>query len=171
MSKIVTKENALIIINKICEENNYTFLGFCDKDGNDCEWYGCETKLNLHCNKCNYNWKTTSFYLFKNGVKCRKCNAKNIRKKAIEKFENVLKNNIDLICKNKNYRFIEICDKNGEKSEWISVRDSYLKIECLECGKIWNITYDNLRSGKGCPRCAKYKTSKTYFSEIKKILG
>lgn len=58
-----------------CEYRNYEFLGFCNKEGNDCEYKGASnTYLKLHCNTCGNNWSSTKCgdLIIQRGG-CRKC--------------------------------------------------------------------------------------------------
>ena len=61
MAKALTKEQYMGNINKCCQEVNYRFDGFCDGNGNDCEWYGNQTYLKLHCHICGNDWHTTTY--------------------------------------------------------------------------------------------------------------
>jgi len=58
----------------VCKKRNYEFLGYCDKNGNNCEWYGSSTYLILKCLNCNQIWKTCTYYNFTHNLRgCPKC--------------------------------------------------------------------------------------------------
>ncbi len=93
------KENeCLEKINTICNERNYTLLGYCDKNGNECEWYGCSTYLKLKCNKCGNIWNTCTYYNFTQLKGCPKCKQSHLE----IQIENFLKlHNISFIAQKK----------------------------------------------------------------------
>ena len=131
----LTNEEAKERVEIICSLKNYTFLGFCDKDGNICSYKNNQTLLKLQCNKCHEIWTTTTYNRFLNGTNCPNCRRvlKSIYMPKIEK-----------ICNEENYTFICFCDKNGNESKWNGVVKTYLKLQCNKCGNIWNTcTYYN----------------------------
>ena len=72
--RLSDKTECLKNILDVCKKRNYEFLGYCDKKGNDCEWYGSSTYLILKCLHCNQIWKTCTYYNFTHHLRgCPKC--------------------------------------------------------------------------------------------------
>ena len=110
-------KEALRRVEICCNYKNYTFNGFCDKDGNDCEWLGVhKTFLKLHCNTCNHDWNTTNyknFIISQNG--CPKCKYNIVsQKKALT--EEIVQTKIQNRCQESNYTFKGFCDKDGNNT-------------------------------------------------------
>lgn len=131
-------EDALININKICEEKNYRFDGFVGD-----EWKGTSTKLKLHCNVCNYDWESTTYCSFSRNHGCPQCGGrlKPTNEKVLE--------TINKICEERNYRFDGFI--GGEYKN----KYTYLKLHCNICGNDWeSCSYDNfVKFHRGCPAC------------------
>lgn len=160
--KIVNQKRSKECISNIlkkCEENDYTFLNLCDKDGNECEWKGIvHTYLHLKCNKCGNIWNTTAYREFINrNHGCKNCNIKKRSEKARLGI-NIVLDNINKMCQKKNCIFLGFCCRNGEECEYKNAQ-TYLKLKCLKCDNIWTTTnYDNfIRLSNSCPQCGKHK--------------
>ena len=74
-------------------------------------------------------------------------------KKTIEDYKNICKNRILV------WDDIEIPKNVHTKTYW----------KCLKCGYRWKATYDKIRQGRGCPRCAHHirKTKQDYYKLVK----
>ena len=148
-----------------CIENNLTFIAFVTENG---LYKNNQTKLHLKCNQCGYEWKTTTYYKFLNRTsKCPVCNCKKKRTK-----EDFLKK-ILLKCEKENYLFIEFVN-----NPTVINRDTKLKLQCNNCGKIWDSTTINnfLKDDRKSHKCGrknsiqsirKYKDINTINEEIK----
>lgn len=56
----LTAEESLNKIKQKCNQYNYSFITFCDNQGEKIEWRGAtHTHLLLHCNNCDLTWKTS----------------------------------------------------------------------------------------------------------------
>ena len=72
--RISNEKKCLNEILDVCKKRNYEFLGYCDKKGNNCEWYGSSTYLILKCLHCNQIWRTCTYYNFTHHLRgCPKC--------------------------------------------------------------------------------------------------
>lgn len=90
-------EKVLNNINNKCIENNYEFLGFCNKNGEDSEYLNTKIFLKLRCNNCGYVWNTTTYGSFIRGVKCKNCK---------KKIKSVLEEEISILLKCNDIEFI-----------------------------------------------------------------
>ena len=89
-----------------------------------------------------------------------------MRKPKTTKENAILK--IQEICNIKNYEFYGFCDKNGIEREYVNT-DTYLKLFCRKCNKIWcSTTYNRFTQGVNCPNCKKVK-EETALSKITKL--
>lgn len=173
MGKVNEKE-ALLKVNNICEQENYIFNGWCNKEGEKVN-FTCVTKtnLNLHCNICGNDWYSTQCYRFINEHKrCPRCrNIKNGLKRVIN--ENTIKNIIKEKCKSKGDTFLYFCDDKGNKIEYICQSKSKLKIRCGRCGGEYIISYNHFVGGNGCRKCGvesmKEKQKLPYYLVINNI--
>jgi len=105
-------------------------------------------KLKVRCLKDNYEWDT-NWDRIKGNHWCPKCaNQPKIRIKDIE-----------LLIRNKNGKLIDASNFKTAKSK--------ITVQCLKDNHIWNTTWDYLKQGNWCPRCAG-KILKTYdeFSDF-----
>ena len=69
-----TQEEAVDYIRNLCKKLDLSFLGFCNKDGSECQYDGKKTHLRLKCNKCNSEWNSTTFWGLCHNVKsCSNC--------------------------------------------------------------------------------------------------
>ena len=125
MKKKKSIEEVMEQINKICEENDYNFLGF---DNEENEYKNNSTHLVLHCNKCGTTWKTSSYDKFvRVGRRCPGCNKKVFKK------DDVIKR-IEERCKELDYTFLGFVNKE------VKNQDAKLTLKCNKCGEIWNTT-------------------------------
>lgn len=138
-----------------CEERNYAFLGFCDKNGKTSDFVSStSTYLHLRCNICGNEWKTTSYHHFIDGnTGCPICGIKKAIKSIKWEVDEVIKIIKD-ICIKKNYTFYGFCDKKGNDSEWKNTKETYLHLKCNNCGNEWkSTTFDGFYHGSGCSHC------------------
>lgn len=146
-------------INYRCKENNCTFNGFCDKDGNLIEYKNNETYLMLHCNECDNEWRTTNYYSFVNkGVGCKVCYYNRLSKNKLLS-ENIAIERILTKCNEKGYSFISFCDKNGKEMKYCGCAETNLLLKCNKCNNEWFTTsYLNfIFENQGCPYCHSSK--------------
>lgn len=137
--KRIKEEKALQNIKNICELSNYTFLYFCDKNGNETKWDGVvRTYLAIKCNNCGNIWKTCTYDNFIRGRKCPKCRGFFKDKKYLRTME---------ICDECGFDVLDFCSK-GKHSSWEEC-DSLL-LHCKECG---NVFYKNLISIYNKSKC------------------
>lgn len=112
-------------ISKKCEQSNLSFLGF-NNDSN--KYANNRTKLLLRCNKCGFEWGTTTYCKFmtrKN--RCLRCLGR------IKHTDDYKINKINERCDELNYTFLGFTD-NGK-----------LRLKCNQCGCEWSSTsYENL---------------------------
>lgn len=136
-------------INKVCQENNYTFIGFCDKEGNITnQWLDTnKTRLLIRCENCDNTWNVFYKSLIYGKIKCPKCFVNS--RKCME--ENGLKK-IQEICNTSNYTFL------GYKNDiWIG-NETKLIIKCNKCKTIWFPTFHNFKAMKSkCAGCHQYQ--------------
>lgn len=146
MKKKKSIEEVMEQINKICEENDYNFLGF---DNEENEYKNNSTHLILHCNKCGTTWKTASYDKFvRAGRRCPGCNTRVFRK------ENVIKK-IEERCKELDYTFLGFVDKE------VKNRGAKLVLKCNKCGTVWDSTTINnfLRKDRTSHKCERKNPS------------
>ena len=123
-SQTLKEDTVLKRINEKCDICNFSFLGFNSETK---KYVNNRTKLILKCNKCGYEWNTTSYekFILRNN-KCLKC-CKKIKLSEKEKEEKCIKK-----CQELDYSFMGF-EKNGN-----------LILKCNKCGYEWNTTsYEN----------------------------
>lgn len=115
-------------IEERCKEQNLAFIGFNNKEN---KYVNNKTKLILKCNKCGYQWDTSSYDKFvgKESRKCPKCSGHYI------KSEDEYKKLVIKRCKELDYTFIGY---NGELGN-----NTKLKLRCNKCGYEWETTTVN----------------------------
>lgn len=154
----------------VCKYRNYEFLGFCDKNGNDCEYYGNTTYLKLHCNICGNNWNSTRFSHFtKENIGCPRCG----NKKCQDSQKLVLKTILERIynkCKEQNYTFIDFCNKEGNVINWDNEKKLYLKIKCNDCFKEYITSYKHFKYRGYTCECKYLHTKENEKRILNKIL-
>lgn len=156
----LTNETARQRVETICKENGYTFISFCDNNGQECEYFNNQTHLKLFCPKCNKVWCSATYNRFTQGTKCPNC------KKV--KAEDAI-NKIKHICNTFNYAFLYFCNREGEQIEWNGVLKTYLCLRCNNCGNEWHsCSYDNFIRGRKCPMCRSYFKEERFNSLNKK---
>ena len=115
-------------INEIKEKfgNKYTILE---------EYQGAKVKISVRHNDCGNIWEISPTNLL-TGYGCPVCNGGSQR---------THKNFVKIIDKMYpgQYKIID---------EYINARTP-ISVQHLECGNIWKISPDNLKRGKGCPKC------------------
>lgn len=141
------KNYVIGLIKKRCDELDYTFLGFVGeytKRGT--------AKLKLRCNKCGYEWETTTVENFlREGRKSHKCGRKSPTEMPsvyhIEEQINRIKNRLS----GSSLEFVSF-DENG----YVGVVKTKIIVHCKICGDIYPISYHNLLSkSTGIPMCIK----------------
>lgn len=120
-TQTLSKELVLKKITDKCNKNDLTFIGF-NNDEN--EYKNTKTKLILKCNKCGYEWNTTSYEKFiARSSRCQKCVDVNFHLTEEEKMKRITKK-----CNEMNFTFIGF-SQNGK-----------LKLKCNKCGAEWDTT-------------------------------
>ena len=115
-------------IEEKCKEQNLSFIGF-NNDEN--KYINNKTKLKLKCNKCGYEWNTSSYdkFVSKTSRKCPKCSGH--YKYSIEELCEIVKKR----CKELDYEFLGFTDEKKP----INIQ-SKIKLKCNKCGYIWSTT-------------------------------
>lgn len=146
-SQSLSENTALERINKKCLDADFSFLGFNNEEN---KYINTKTKLKLKCNKCGYEWETTTFdKLMSRPNTCLNCNKKR-KLTPIEKEKRILER-----CKELDYTFLGFAD-NGK-----------LKLKCNKCGVEWDTTtFNNLirhnRKSHSCGRKNPLSMPKNY---------
>ncbi len=124
-SQSLSESVALERIGKKCLEAGFTFLGFNNEEN---KYVNTKTKLKLKCNKCGYEWETTTYEkIVSRNNKCLKCNKK-VKLSFEEKENRIIER-----CKELDYTFLGFA-ANGK-----------LKLKCNKCGVEWDTTtFNNL---------------------------
>lgn len=97
------------------------------------------TKMNFHCCDCGYEWKSTSYNLFK-GQGCPKCTKIRVAKQISKKHDafvyelNIINPNIQIL------------------SQYSNTHKT-VKCKCLVDNYEWDATPSSLLGGSGCPKC------------------
>lgn len=119
-TKPLDKKEVIKEIEKLCQERDFTFLGFAE------EYYGLHTHLLLKCNKCGEEWDTTTVSnLKKIDRKSHTCsrngNYRPPKEVILERYKNKLKNpNLEIL---------------GFKEDiFINPTKNHLIIKCHNCG-------------------------------------
>ena len=116
--------------------------------------------ITFKCLKCGNIWETTPINI-KAGSDCPICAKKNKSKRQIEKGKKRFEN---LIPELKEREIIPLEEYKGVNNP--------IKFKCLKCGNIWETRPAIIKSGSGCPICAKKrmieKRSKKLFKRGKK---
>ncbi|HEY5587362.1 MAG TPA: hypothetical protein VIK86_00240 [Candidatus Paceibacterota bacterium] len=111
-----------------------------DKDKRNTKFINCKC-LNEGCDN---EWSASEQSVI-SGCGCYKCGriatSKKLRIELDDVKSELAKTNKNIIILNENYKEDENCK-------------SYLNMKCLICNNEWESTADNLRSGRGCPKCA-----------------
>lgn len=139
-------------IEERCKEQNLTFIGFNNKEN---KYVNNKTKLILKCNKCGYQWDTSSYDKFvgKGSRKCPKCSGHYI--KSEDEYKKLIVNR----CKELDYTLIGYEGK--------LCRETKLHLKCNKCGCEWkttmvsNLLCKNRKSHK-CGRNNPYKMPQIY---------
>ena len=97
---------------------------------------GTPEKHDMRCIKCSHAWSVRPNDLF-GGKGCPKCAIKRRRRSHEQVNERLLKLGCELLGPY----------KGGQKKH---------DARHMECGYVWGVKPDNLFSGYGCPKCAKY---------------
>lgn len=137
MIKQFTEESALLLINKKCQELNYTILNFNYKNQ--------LSKITLQCNiHTEFIWNPTFHRFIKQNSKCLKCINK------YKKTESEIILDIKNKCKKLNYTFI-----NFELNTFKNVKQKII-LKCNIDNYEWKPTIDNfLTKESKCPKCMK----------------
>lgn len=166
-----TNEEKIAFLKEKAKKCNYTILNdilFTNRN---------DTKIQLRCNKCGYEWDTSAGRLISE-CKCKRCSATESNFIDVDiKEKNILER-----CKDTPYQFLGWTDKNSQKTH------SKIDIKCAKHNIVWHPTYkDFVQELKGCAMCAnetnvyeqrllkslneKYKFNIIYQYHNKKILG
>jgi len=122
---------------KISTKNkNNKVINIYNKNGKVLIDYICQ-----YCGLIEYGKQVS--YLFKEEyVGCNNCKVERIRTSQSLNIESVKKNIKNI---NPNINILSETYKNAR---------TLMKCECNICNHIWNPSYDSMRKGKGCPKCA-----------------
>lgn len=158
--KRVSEESARKNISRICNEHNYTFLYFCDKDHNESTWNGVvNTYLAIRCNNCGNVWYTCSYDNFIRGRGCPKCKSY---------FKENRFNRFKTLCKKNNWEILEYQDEYQNNTEWKSSKFALLK--CNVCGHIWRKSLNTVYAKSKCPNCANKQNGKNHIKKEEECL-
>lgn len=152
--KKIDEKEAIVNIEKICENLNYTFLFFCDKNKEKTKWHGVFTHLALKCNNCGNIWYTCSYDNFIRGRKCPLC--KHYFKK--EKLDSLLKK-----CKKNKWEIIGFYDDNSEKTTWENCYK--IRLKCCVCGYVWDRRISSIYNNSKCPKCSLMLSAEKRLSD------
>ena len=140
----LTENEIIEKIKELCEEKNYSFLGF------NGEFNGISTKLLLKCNICGKEWGTTTFInLRQRGRKSHTCGKNNPlftnnnlnEERAIKRIKRVLENT--------SLEFISF-DENG----YVGCNTSHVMLKCKKCGEINKYLFSYVvRNSACCKNC------------------
>jgi len=141
--KVFKKDEVILKIKERCEELDFTFLGFVDKDPKN-----SGAKLILKCNKCGQIWKTTTINNFlRNDRRSHSCKRKNPESmpktyrpdNSVKKLREKLKNTtLDFV---------------GFDGEYCGFENSYVLLKCKKCGEIRHYSLHNVLYFKGDIHC------------------
>lgn len=141
----LTDEEKIKRIEEKCKEVDFSFLGF-EENGN----------LKLRCNKCGYEWNTTSFYNFlKKDRKSHTCgrNAVKFMPSHFKDREKIKQEVIEKL-KNTNLEFVDFVEKEN-----IPCYNYHYYLKCKKCGIISKYTHQRIFENKKtlkCPICENF---------------
>lgn len=156
--KRISEKEIIDRIKRLCVENNYEFIGFCDKEGNITnKWIDTnKTRLLIKCNNCNNVWNVFYKSLIYGNIRCPKCF---VNSRKCQEDESLKK--IQEICNNSDYTFL-----GYQNRKWVG-NETKLKIQCNKCQCVWFPTFHNFKSLKSkCLGCNEYQLE----TDIKNIL-
>ena len=147
-------------IEKKCEENNLTFIGYNNKEN---KYINNKTKLHIKCNVCGYMWNTTSYDKFvSRPSKCPKCTNK------LHITQEEILERIEKRCNELNFTFI------GFKDEYSGILKTKLILRCNKCGEEWNTTTINnfLKNDRNSHKCGRKNPiiASSHIKDIEKII-
>lgn len=144
----LTKEQLIENVKKECSRRgNVEFIEIVGELTNN------RTKLKLHCNIHNHNWKTTTYVNFMRDVGCPKC-ANNVRITQTEAERCVNKK-----CLKLNYKCADF--------KYINNKKTYLSLTC-DKGHKYNTSYNSFISGCKCHICNISKLEYNMKTELNK---
>lgn len=130
-------------INDKCVKNNLTFIKFNNIEN---KYINNKTKLLLKCNKCGYEWGTTTYDKFISRKSlCAVCSKK--KRKTKNEYIVEIKNR----CQELNYKFNGFVDENKINGS------TKLILKCNRCGREWRTTtiINFLRKDRKNHKCGK----------------
>jgi len=143
-NKKLTEEEILKRINEICEEKDYTFLGY---NGN---FNGASTKLILKCNKCGKEWKNTSFNNFRKinrkSHTCGRNNPSCMPQKFLDK--DILIKRLNKLLGESSLEFVSFTEDTPTPS-----KDIHVILKCKKCGRTMKYLCRYLFSKKTNIKC------------------
>lgn len=133
-----TNEEKIAYLQEKAKKCDYTILNEIIYTNRD------DTKIQLRCNKCGFEWQTSAGRLISE-CKCLRCSSiKNNTIDASIKEKKILER-----CEDTPYQFLGWTDKNSIKTH------SRIDIKCTKHNMVWHPTYKEfVQSFKGCPMCA-----------------
>lgn len=146
MAKKITQEEANKLVFDACERKNYTFKSFVYNNRN--------TRIDVHCNVCGYEWDILFENLTRNPCGCPDCAG--LVKRTQEQAENEVRQK----CNERNYKFGKFVYVNNQTK---------IPLIC-HCGYEWvSCSFSKFVHGnRGCPRCSK-KIQLTQEEATKKV--
>lgn len=132
--KVFKKDEVILKIKERCEELDFTFLGFVDKDPKN-----SDAKLILKCNKCGETWKSTSVNNFiRKDRNSHHCGRKNPSSMPV--IYNIGKE-INRLNKRLEGTSLEFVDFDGQ---YIGHNKTHVLLRCKKCGKIENYSFQHI---------------------------
>lgn len=130
-TKEKTEKDIIDDINRLCEEKDYTFLGF------NGEFVGIYTKLKLKCNKCNREWHTTSYNNFRKiGRNSHSCKKNNPSKMTVRYDTDEIIEKIKSKLIGTSLEFVSF-DERG----YVGRTSTHVLLKCKVCGEVNNFSY------------------------------
>ena len=147
-NKKMTEDEIIIKINEICEEKNFTFMGF---NGN---FKGINSKLRLRCNKCGEEWGTTTY----NNLRKTDRNTHTCGRKNPISVPSILNDRkaIDLINKRLHNTSLEFVSFGSDG--YVGRLSTKVILKCKKCGKTNEYSYRTCISNS--PKCKMCETKK-----------
>lgn len=144
----------LEFIKESCLRKNLSFLGFCNRNGEPCEYDNYTTHLRLKCNVCGHEWTSTNYdnFLHKD-TKCVRCQANKRNDFNAHSAEDAIKSINRRL--NKDVSFLYFCDTDGKSIEYVRGKNIRIKLKCNKCQQEWITTF--FTPNQSCPLCYGFK--------------
>ena len=159
--KIFKKDDVIQRIKERCEELDFTFLGFVDKEPKNTSY-----KIKLKCNKCGYTWESTTINNFlRRDRKSHRCGRKNPATMPVVY-------NTQKIVENLNRRLIGTSlEFVGFDCEYAGFKKCYVLLKCKKCGEVERYSLHNLMYCKNdiCCKVCEFNGKKDVNDVISEI--